>query len=332
MQRFGRTLYGISCLLLVACGAGAVPPVSTPVSQLPPTRAPLAATAVPPVATPTFAPTPTTLTLALDWVGYAAYRVQPGDTLTSISQRGGNLPLLLSRYNRLTGEPPPGRALIVPQLPNTTSTLVSEQILVTKGSTSQPWVALTLDAGGSSEPTPRMLDALAVAKVTLTFFLTGTWMEQNPDLTRRIVADGHEIANHSYTHSDFTTLSDEEIAAELMRTEATLARIVGPEVSIRPFFRPPFGAYDDRVLQVIIANGYLPIYWTFDSLDSVGEPKTAEFLTARITTHLPRNEMSGAIILAHCGSAATAEALPTVLATFAAQGIEVRKLSEVLGP
>jgi peptidoglycan/xylan/chitin deacetylase (PgdA/CDA1 family) len=276
--------------------------------------------------------TPTALPLTVQWAGFAGYRVQPGDTLESIGQRGGSLPILISRYNRLSGEPQPGRELIVPQLPNATSTLSSENMLVIKGNTAQPWVALTLDAGASSEPTPSMLDTLAASNAHITFFLTGTWMDENPDLTRRIVADGHEIANHSYTHSDFTTLSDEQIADELRRTEETLARIAGPEVSLRPFFRPPYGAYDQRVLAAVIANGYLPIYWTFDSLDSIGEPKTAQFLTARITAALPREEMPGAIILAHCGSAPTAEALPAVLATFAAQGLEVRPLSDVLGP
>ncbi len=331
LRRKGLLLMLVAALL-TACGDGAaLTTTPTLVAQVPPAVA-VPATPIPATNVPAATASPTPLTIALDWVGYAAYRVQAGDTLASISERGGTLPVLLGRYNHLEGEPQIGRELIVPQLPNTTSTLVSENMLVLKGNTQQPWVALTLDAGASSAPTGRMLDTLAEANVTITFFLTGQWMSENPDLTLRIVADGHEIANHSYTHADFTTLSDAEIAAELKRTETTLAEIAGAEVSLRPFFRPPFGAYDDRVLSAVIANGYLPIYWTFDSLDSVGEPKTAEFLTARITGNLPRDELPGAIILAHCGSAATADALPAVLATFAAQGIQVRKLSEVLGP
>ncbi|HYF63095.1 MAG TPA: polysaccharide deacetylase family protein, partial [Herpetosiphonaceae bacterium] len=272
--------------LLAACG-GQAAPTQAPAT---PTAAPATSVAAAPTSTPapTLAPaTPTPLQLALEWAGFAGYRVRPGDTLESISQRGGSLPILISRYNRLSGEPSPGRELIVPQLPATTSTLSSENMLVLKGNTAQPWVALTLDAGDKSEPTPSMLDTLAANNVRITFFLTGAWMDKNPELTRRIVADGHEIANHSYSHRDFTTLSDAEIADELRRTEETLARIAGPEVSLRPFFRPPYGAQDDRVLAAVIANGYLPIYWTFDSLDSVGEPKTAEFLTARITAALP---------------------------------------------
>lgn len=331
----------VMLIVLAACSNAVPAPTPTLVSQTlpttvaPPTSEPtappiaVAPTTIPPTPLP---PTATPLVFTLDWAGYVGYRVQAGDTLASISERGGSLPILISRYNRLVGEPQAGRELIVPRLPDTTATLTSENLLVIKGNTSQPWVALTLDAGASSEPTAGMLDTLAANNAHITFFLTGTWMDENPELTRRIVADGHEIANHSYTHRDFRTLTDAEIAEELRSTEATLARIAGSDVSLRPYFRPPFGAYDERVLAAVIANGYLPIYWTFDSLDSIGQTKSAEFLTARITAHLPRDEMPGAIILAHCGSAPTAEALPAVLANFAAQGIEVRTLSDVLGP
>jgi peptidoglycan/xylan/chitin deacetylase (PgdA/CDA1 family) len=166
--------------------------------------------------------------------------------------------------------------------------------------------------------------------VQITFFLTGRWIRENPELARQIVADGHEIANHSFSHPDFTTLSDAEILAELRTTEQAMQEVTG--VTTKPYFRPPYGAYDARVLNLVIAEGYLPIYWTLDSLDSVGEPKTPAFLVERIIGGLTPADQHGAIILAHCGSQATAEALPTVLDRYAAMGIEVRPLSDVLGP
>src|SRR5262249_46143073 len=107
---------------------------------------------------------------------------------------------------------------------------------------------------------------------------------------------------------------------------------VDPGASARPLFRPPYGAYDKGVLATTIALGYLPIYWTLDSLDSVGEPKTPEFLIERVTGTLTPQQLRGAIILAHCGSPATAEALPTILDRFAQMGLEVHTVSEVLGP
>jgi peptidoglycan/xylan/chitin deacetylase (PgdA/CDA1 family) len=210
------------------------------------------------------------------------------------------------------------------------STLASAPLLVQKGPASKPWVALTLDAGASADPVPGMLATLREHHVKLTFFLTGKWIKDNPDLTRQIIADGHEIANHTFNHPDLRNLSDEAIRAELADMEALLAETAGG-ASARPFFRPPFGAYDARVLGLVEAQGYLPIYWTFDSLDSVGAPKTPEFLLDRITNHLPPGQLPGAIILAHCGSQPTADALPRILDRFAEMGIEVKKLSEVLG-
>ena len=124
-------------------------------------------------------------------------------------------------------------------------------------------------------------------------------------------------------------MDDDAIRRELAATEAAL-QDVAPEASMRPFFRPPYGAYNERVQHAVQGEGYLPVYWTLDSLDSVGEPKTPEFLLERVTAKLTPDELRGAIILAHCGSEPTADALPAILDRFAELGLEVRKLSEVL--
>jgi peptidoglycan/xylan/chitin deacetylase (PgdA/CDA1 family) len=206
----------------------------------------------------------------------------------------------------------------------------SQPLLVRRGPARRPWVALTLDAGASAEPVAGMLETLRTYGVKLTFFLTGKWMRDNPALTRQIVADGHELANHSFNHPDMRNLSAEAIDSELADTEA-IVQETAPGASIRPFFRPPYGAYDERVLRLVEAQGYLPVYWTLDSLDSVGEPKTPEFLIERVTGTLAPEQLRGAIILAHCGSQPTADALPRILDRFAELGFEVKKLSEVLG-
>jgi peptidoglycan-N-acetylmuramic acid deacetylase len=217
----------------------------------------------------------------------------------------------------------------VPRLSGQAATLESAPILVQRGRTDKPWVALTLDAGASAEPVLRMLETLRQHNVRITFFLTGKWIEENPELARQIVADGHEIANHTFTHPDLTRLDADAIRQELADTEALMQQTTG--ATTRPLFRPPFGAYDQRVLQIVERAGYLPIYWTLDSLDSVGEPKTPEFLLERITGKLTPEQLRGAIILAHCGSGPTAEALPQILDRFAEMGFEVKKVSEVLG-
>ncbi|GIV97189.1 MAG: hypothetical protein KatS3mg057_1846 [Herpetosiphonaceae bacterium] len=300
--------------------AAAVPPTTTPV---PPTVSPVASVELP-TATATVRPPVI--------AGYIGYIVEEGKTLEEIARLAGSDPGLIWRYNRLAGEPQPGRELILPVLEGRRPAIESQPLIVNKGNTRNPWVALTLDAGAGSAPTPRILAALRERGVRITFFLTGTWIRENPELVRQIVADGHEIANHSYHHPAFPALTDAEIEEELRLTEEALHEVVGPDVSIRPYFRPPYGDYDRRVLERLVALGYLPIYWTFDSQDSIGDVKTPQYLLERVTGALPPEEMAGAIILAHCGSQPTAEALPAILDRFAAMGFEVRTLSDVLGP
>ena len=301
----------------VAAEAATAPPTAARPTSIPPTEVP--PTAVP---APTAAPAP-------EIVGYAGHAGAQGVTLESIASAGGSTADAIARYNRLGGEPQPGRMLIVPRLAGRAGTLESQPLMAQRGRDDKPWVALTLDAGASAEPVPQILATLREHGVKITFFLTGKWIEDNPELTRQIVADGHEIANHSFTHPDMRNLSDEAIRKELGDTEALLAETAG--ATSRPLFRPPYGAYDQRVLRLVAGEGYLPIYWTLDSLDSVGEPKTADFLFERITGKLPPDKLRGAIILAHCGSQPTADALPRILDRFAEMGFEVKKVSEVLG-
>ena len=301
-------------------------PLPAPTEASQPTATPLPTTT--PV--PSAPPTPTSLPPVGDVAGYIGHTVIVGETLASIAAVAGSEPELIASYNLLRGEPAVGRALIVPQLAGREVTLASEPQLVTRGRSDQPWVALTLDAGASAEPVPAMLQALRERGVTITFFLTGKWVRENPDLTRQIVADGHEIANHTVNHPDLTRVDDDAIRGELNDTETLLREVAGEGATTKPFFRPPYGAYDKRVLNVVQGEGFLPVYWTLDSLDSVGEPKTAQFLLERVTAKLSPEQLRGAIILAHCGSAPTAEALPLILDRFAEMGFQVKKLSEML--
>ncbi len=316
-------------LLLAACGAVAAPtPAATntraALATLQPTAAP------PPSAQPL---TPTPLVLQLAWAGYTAYVVQPGDTLEQISTLGGSAPVLIERYNHLDQPPQPGQPLIIPLLPGHTSALSSTPVVIKRGpTTAQQRVALTFDAGAASDQAPALLDALQAANVHVTFFLTGAWIQANPQLVRRMRADGHELANHTSTHPDLTTLSSAEVTAQLTQTEQALVELFGPEASLRPFMRPPYGAINAQVVTTTAAQGYLPVLWTLDSLDSVGEPKSPEFLIERVLNTLPPEELNGAIILLHIGNPSTITAVPTILQQLDARGYTVVPLSQLWGP
>lgn len=192
------------------------------------------------------------------------------------------------------------------------------------GATSTKLVALTFDAGSSAEPVPIILRALAQRGVRCTFFLTGQWIERYPEMARQIAEAGHELGNHSWSHPTFTSLSDEQIREQLRRTEEIALQVCGR--STKPLFRPPFGARDERVRSVVAEEGYLTIYWTVDSWDSVKKDITPQMITDRVMRHI----RPGAIVLMHCGSEATAQALPQLLNALDTQGYRVVTVSELL--
>ena len=186
-------------------------------------------------------------------------------------------------------------------------------------------VALTFDAGSIATFTPPMLETLRRHGVRVTIFVTGEFAERYPDLLNQMIADGHEIGNHSYAHPDFTTLEDDVIRRELARTEAAVKRVAG--ISTKPWFRAPYGARNPHVLAVVVREGYWSIYWTIDTIDW-REDATPELIMRRIDEKL----QNGAIILAHLASHHTMEALPEILTRIKERGYRIVKVSEVLQP
>ena len=188
-------------------------------------------------------------------------------------------------------------------------------------------VAVTFDAGGEADAFPALLAALAAARVRSTFFLTGEWMRQHPDLVRLLVSSGHEIGNHTWSHRDLTRLGDAQIRTEFQETAALLAQHV-PRPG-RRWWRAPFGARDSRVLRIASELGYVSVYWTLDSLDSVAPQKSRAFLVERIA-HRSDAQLDGAIILMHVGEPATAKALPEILSGLQRRGFELATISRLL--
>jgi peptidoglycan/xylan/chitin deacetylase (PgdA/CDA1 family) len=189
---------------------------------------------------------------------------------------------------------------------------------VARGVTGRREVALTFDAGSDYRPSKKILDTLAAAGVKCTFFLTGEWVEKNPRTVKRIAAEGHEIGNHSWDHPPFTSLNTSDIQEQLDKTEEVIVAATGR--SSRPYFRPPLGARDERVRKVVGDDGYMTIYWTLDSWDSVRKGITAEQIRDRVLGKI----QPGSIVLMHCGSQASADALPEIL-----EGLKARNLTPV---
>jgi len=214
------------------------------------------------------------------------------------------------------------RALATPTVNGGTGPRPTVPPELARGNTTRPQMALTFDAGASSEPTTAILDALRTADVHATMFLTGQWIKENPALVKRIVADGHEAANHTFTHPDLRTIADGQIQQELTTTARLFKDTTGLDMA--PYFRPPFGSRDARVLQVAWKAGYRAVYWTVDSGDW-----REDATPAAVQEKVLGSAENGAIVVMHLGSVHTPQVLPQIIAALRRAGYSLVKISQL---
>lgn len=194
-------------------------------------------------------------------------------------------------------------------------------------------VALSFDAGSDVGYTALILDTLAANGVRASFGMTGVWAERNPDLVRRMVNEGHSLINHSYDHASFTgrstgkaALTQNERWEQLDRTEAIIAGLTG--ATTLPYFRPPFGDYDESVNQDVAARGYgFNVMWTVDSRGWMRWPAQS------ITQRCLELAEPGAIYVFHVGSQSEdGPALQGIIDGLRAQGYAIGGVPDVLAP
>ncbi len=125
-------------------------------------------------------------------------------------------------------------------------------------------LAISFDAAWGCERTEKILDVLRKYNVQATFFLTNIWLDDYPDMAKKIADAGHEIAMHSVTHPHMSQISREEVAREL---DGNYQRIVEVTGYTPQLFRFPFGEYDNKSIDVVREKGYYPIQWSIDTLD-----------------------------------------------------------------
>jgi peptidoglycan/xylan/chitin deacetylase (PgdA/CDA1 family) len=196
---------------------------------------------------------------------------------------------------------------------------------IVRGDPTTGLIALTFDAGAEAgAAAPRVIEILRERGVKVTFFLSGNWVARYPHLAEQVRDDGHEIANHSLTHPDLTHLADNQIVFELDYTDQVVWDTLG--VHTRPYFRPPFGARNARVLHVAAASGFRSVFWTLDSGDWV-----TRATPGAVAEKVLRFAQPGDIVVEHVASDASAQALPTILDVFEERGWKVGTVSEVLG-
>ena len=189
--------------------------------------------------------------------------------------------------------------------------------------TEEKKIALSFDAAWGNEDTAELLAILEEHNLKVTFFMTGGWVESYPEDVKAILAAGHDLGNHSENHKNMSELSDAEKKEEIMSVHQKVQEITGYEMFL---FRPPYGDYDNALIDVLKDCEYYPIQWDVDSLDWKNEG--VDELLETVTGH--KNLGNGSIILCHNGAEYTAEALDTLINELEAQGYEIVPISELI--
>ena len=189
--------------------------------------------------------------------------------------------------------------------------------------TKEPKIALTFDAAWGNEDTQKILEILKKHDVHVTFFMTGGWVENYPDDVKAILAAGHDLGNHSENHKNMSQLSDAEKKEELMKVHDKVRTLTGYEMFL---FRPPYGDYDNAVVNVAKDCGYYTIQWDVDSLD--WKDYGVDSIIKTVTEH--KHLGNGSIILCHNGAKYTAQALDTLITKLKEKGYTFVPVSELI--
>ena len=203
------------------------------------------------------------------------------------------------------------------------SSLIMNQLPIYCVQTDKPQIALTFDAAWGNEDTQQILEILKKHDIKVTFFMTGGWVESYPDDVKSILEAGHDLGNHSENHKNMSQLSDSEKTEELMSVHNKVKELTGYEMFL---FRPPYGDYDDAVVENAKQNGYYTIQWDVDSLDWKDYGVDAIIDTVCNHKHLG----NGSIILCHNGAKFTAQALDTTITQLKEKGYEFVPVSELI--
>ncbi len=193
------------------------------------------------------------------------------------------------------------------------------------GNSEEKKIWLTFDAGYENGYTAKILDVLKEKKVTATFFLVGHYLKTEPELVKRMVAEGHTVGNHTATHPDMSKLTGTTaLKAELEPMETLYYEITGQELP--RYYRPPQGKFSVNNLESAKELGYTTVFWSLAYVDwnvnSQPSPQSAiEKLNSRIH--------NGAVVLLHSTSATNADILASLIDGWRAMGYEFGSIDEL---
>src|SRR5206468_3885531 len=185
-----------------------------------------------------------------------------------------------------------------------------------------PYIAMTFDDGPSATLTPKLLDLLAGRHIKVTFFVIGENVAEHPEIVARAAREGHEIGNHSWSHPNFTKMSEDRVHQQLWRTDDAIRNATGKRPTL---MRPPYGSITAREKRWIHDElGYDIILWDVDPYDWK-RPGPAV-----VRSRIIKETQPGSIVLSHDIHPGTIEAMPSTLDALAAKGFKFVTVSELI--
>src|SRR5881227_4272776 len=186
-----------------------------------------------------------------------------------------------------------------------------------------PYIAMTFDDGPSATLTPKLLDLLAAHHIKSTFFVIGENVAEHSEIVARAAREGHEIANHSWSHPNLGKMSGDSVRSQLQRTDDAIQNATGKRPTL---MRPPYGSLTEREKHWIHDEfGYQIIFWEVDPYDWK-RPGPAV-----VRNRILKETRPGSIVLSHDIHPGTIEAMPSTLDALAAKGFKYVTVSELIG-
>jgi peptidoglycan/xylan/chitin deacetylase (PgdA/CDA1 family) len=185
-----------------------------------------------------------------------------------------------------------------------------------------PYIAMTFDDGPSATLTPKLLDLLAAHHIKATFFVIGENVAEHPDIVARAAREGHEIANHSWSHPNLAKMSDEGVRRQLWQTDEAIKSATGTRPTL---LRPPYGSITEREKRWIHDEfGYQIVLWDVDPYDWK-RPGPAV-----VRNRILQETRPGSIVLSHDIHPGTIEAMPSTFDALQAKGFKFVTVSELI--
>ena len=212
-----------------------------------------------------------------------------------------------------------------PPVPNLSDENLNPYSAYYHGNLNEKTIYITFDAGYENGNTAPILDALKKHKAPAAFFLVGSYIKQNRDLVKRMVAEGHTVGNHSYNHPDMITKSQRDFFNELAETRQAYKEVTGTDMPM--FYRPPEGKFTTDNLAWAQSAGYTTVLWSTAYVDWNTSSQPDHSYAYK---KLEERTFPGAIILLHSTSQTNAEILDTQLAKWEKQGYTFGDINDLV--